>query len=395
MSKEKQVLSSTSLIRSYNVVSVLQTLYREGVCSRTKLAEVTKMSPATITRITGELLAQGIITEHGIGESSGGRRPVYLKLNYDKLYIIGIQIRRDQVALGLSDLKGNLMNKTSYSPYSLEPNTLVRELVQEFKSLLQNAKINKEHLLGVGVAISGIVDSNNGVLLQSVNLGWRNVKIAEILEQQLDVPVVVENDANAAALAELWFGGAQNVSNFLYLKTSAGVGAGIIYDRKLLTGPRGMAGEIGHIPLQKNGRPCRCGQRGCLETYLYLPDVLKRYQLEAGQAIKDCFELYTRSRSGDPVANQILEELVDTLSVAVSLSGGLLDLEMVVIGGIWADFKELLIDRLERHFQKILERTGLNKKFSVICSSLGEDSDLLGAVGIFTQKWLTPPILTA
>ncbi|NLW56036.1 MAG: ROK family transcriptional regulator [Firmicutes bacterium] len=392
MSKEKRVLNSTSLIRSFNVVSVLQTIYREGACSRTKLAEITKMSPATITRITSELLEQGIITEHGIGQSNGGRRPVFLKLSYDKLYIIGIQIRRDQVALGLSDLKGKLMSKSAYSPYSLEPNTLVRELVQEFNSLLEKAKVKKEHILGVGVAISGIVDSNRGVLLQSVNLGWRDVKIAEILEDNLDFPVVVENDANAAALAELWFGGAQKASNFLYLKTSAGVGAGIVYDRKLLTGPRGMAGEIGHIPLQKNGRPCRCGQRGCLETYLYLPDVLKRYQMETGQEIKDCFELFNKARSGDPVANQILEELVDTLSMAVSLSGGLLDLDMVVIGGIWANFKELLIDRLERHFQTVLARTGLHKKFSVICSTLGEDSDLLGAVGIFTQKWLTPPI---
>ena len=392
MEKERRGLSSTSLIRSYNVVSVLQTLYREGACSRTRLAKVTKMSPATITRIVGELLAQGIIAEHGIGESNGGRKPILLKLSYEKLFIIGIQIRRDQVALGLADLKGKLMRKTSYSPYSLEPDTLIRELVQEFQNLLQNANVKKEHILGVGVAISGIVESERGILIQSVNLGWRDVHIAEMLEKQLDFPVVVENDANAAALAELWFGNAKNVSNFLLLKTSAGVGAGIIYNRKLLTGPRGMAGEIGHIPLQKNGPPCRCGQKGCLETYLYFPDVLKRYQSETGEAIKDWFELYTKILNHDPVACKILEELAETMSIAVSLSGGLLDLDMVVISGVWANFKELLINRLEQNFQTILELSGLKKKFSVLCSTLGEDSDLLGAVGLFTQKWFTPPI---
>ncbi|HBR34638.1 MAG TPA: hypothetical protein DD734_08390 [Firmicutes bacterium] len=392
MSKDRKGLNSTSLIRSYNVVSVLQTIYREGACSRTKLAEMTKMSPATVTRIISELLAQGIITEHGIGESSGGRKPILLKLSYDKLYIAGIQIRRDQVALGISDLKGTLMCKNSYSPFSLEPDALLRELVQEFESLVQKSKVKKEHLLGVGVAISGIVESEHGILLQSINLGWRDVNIAEILESDLDFPIVVENDANAAALAELWFGGAKEVRNFLFLKTSAGVGAGIIYDRKLLTGPRGMAGEIGHIPLHKNGRPCRCGQQGCLETYLYLPDVLKRYQAEAGKELQDCADLYTEADHGDPVAAAILEEVVETLSIAVSLGGGLLDLDMVVIGGEWANGSELLIKRLEHHFKLVLERSGLKKNFAVTYSSLGEDSDLLGAVGLFTQKWFSLPI---
>ena len=392
MSKDRKGLNSTSLIRSYNVVSVLQTIYREGACSRTKLAEMTKMSPATVTRIISELLAQGIITEHGIGESSGGRKPILLKLSYDKLYIAGIQIRRDQVALGISDLKGTLMCKNSYSPFSLEPDALLRELVQEFESLVQKSKVKKEHLLGVGVAISGIVESEHGILLQSINLGWRDVNIAEILESDLDFPIVVENDANAAALAELWFGGAKDVRNFLFLKTSAGVGAGIIYDRKLLTGPRGMAGEIGHIPLHKNGRPCRCGQQGCLETYLYLPDVLKRYQAEAGKELRDCADLYTEADHGDPVAAAILEEVVETLSIAVSLGGGLLDLDMVVIGGEWANGSELLIKRLEHHFKLVLERSGLKKNFAVTYSSLGEDSDLLGAVGLFTQKWFSLPI---
>ena len=118
MRNERPGLSSTSLIRSYNVVSVLQALYREGACSRTRLAKLTKMSPATITRIVGELLAQGIITEHGVGESIGGRKPILLELNYEKLFIVGIQIRRDQIALGLADLKGKLMRKTSYSLFA-------------------------------------------------------------------------------------------------------------------------------------------------------------------------------------------------------------------------------------------------------------------------------------
>ena len=114
--------------------------------------------------------------------------------------------------------------------------------------------------------------------------------------------------------------------------------------------------------------------------------------MESGEEINDCFEFYAKASNQDPEATLIFEELVGALSIAVSLSGGILDLDMVVIGGVWANFKEALIERLEDNFQTILERNGLKKPFSVISSTLGEDSDLLGAVGLVTNQWFTPSI---
>ncbi len=391
MRGRKRVLSSTHLIRSFNAISVLQTLYQKGSASRTRLAEVTKMSPATITRIIAELLEQGLIVEERVGESNGGRRPVIFKLNYDKLFVAGVQVLRDRVAVALSDIKGVLIVKKVFRQYSLEPDSLVEEIATEFQLLLETGKINREHILGVGLAISGII-GEKGVLLRSVNLGWRDVKVGELLEQALGIQVFVENDANAAALAEIWFGGAKDVSSIMYIKTATGVGAGIIYNRTLLTGTKGMAGEIGHIPLMEGGRQCRCGQSGCLETYLYLPDVLKRFEQETGEKIENEDLFFEKASSGHPAALRLVSEAAETLAITISFAEVLLDMEMVVIGGVWGALKGNFWDKIEQRLQEVMERGGLNKKVLLRGSTLGEDSDLLGAVGLVINEWFTPPI---
>ncbi len=391
MRGRKRVLSSTHLIRSFNAISVLQTLYQKGSASRTRLAEVTKMSPATITRIIAELLEQGLIVEERVGESNGGRRPVIFKLNYDKLFVAGVQVLRDRVAVALSDIKGVLIVKKVFRQYSLEPDSLVEEIATEFQLLLETGKINREHILGVGLAISGII-GEKGVLLRSVNLGWRDVKVGELLEQALGIQVFVENDANAAALAEIWFGGAKDVSSIMYIKTATGVGAGIIYNRTLLTGTKGMAGEIGHIPLMEGGRQCRCGQSGCLETYLYLPDVLKRFEQETGEKIENEDLFFEKASSGHPAALRLVSEAAETLAITISFAEVLLDMEMVVIGGVWGALKGNFWDKIEQKLQEVMERGGLNKKVLLRGSTLGEDSDLLGAVGLVINEWFTPPI---
>lgn len=392
MHSHKLGLNSTRLIRSFNAASVLQTLYKEGSVSRARLTELTQMSPATITRIIAELIEQRVIVEERIGESNGGRRPIILRLNYDQLFVVGVQILRDRVALAISDIKGKMIVKKIFQQYSLEPDALFTELAGELESLIQSSRIDREYILGVGLAIAGIVDGENGVLLRSVNLGWREVKVAETLENLIDIPVFIENDANAAALAEMWFGGAREISSMMYIKTASGVGAGIIYERNLLTGSRRMAGEIGHIPLITNGRLCRCGQRGCLETYLYLPDVMRRYQEMTGARLENDRQIFTEALQGQPAAKLMEEEAIEALSIAISWAEIILDLEMVVIGGVWGGLGEGFLSQIEVKLQSVLERSGMNKQVVIKGSELGEDSDLLGAVGLVTNEWFTPPI---
>jgi N-acetylglucosamine repressor len=389
---QRRGLNSTRLIRSFNAKSVLQILYKEGSATRTRLAKVTKMSPATITRIMEKLIAQKIIIEESVGESTGGRRPIIFRLNYNRLFVAGVRIFRDQVALAVSDLKGKLLAKRVFQQYSLEPNTLFAELTTEFNRLLVDSKIDRGQILGIGVAITGIVDSAKGILIRSANLGWRDVKVAELLEHSLGLPVLIENDANAAALAEFWFGGAKDVASMIYIKTAAGVGAGIIYNHELLTGVKGMAGEIGHIPMIPDGHPCRCGQNGCLETYLYLPDVLKRYRQETGEPLEDGAQFFAKYAERQPTAVKLTDEAASALAITISFAEVLLDVEMVVIGDVWGSLGSEFINKVERKLGSIFENNGLNKTVITIGSQLGEETDLRGAVGLVINEWFTPPI---
>jgi N-acetylglucosamine repressor len=392
MRRLRRSLSSTRLIRSYNAVSVLRTMYREGACSKAQIAELTSMSPATVTRIVSELLDQGLVTEDKIAESTGGRKPVIFRLNYEKLYIVGVELVRDRVALAICNLKGRILSKRSFRPYSLEPSDLVAEIAREFDHLLSFNEINKEHILGVGLAMSGIVDADAGRLLRSVNLGWRDVDISGEIENALGFPVVVDNDANAAALAEFWFGCAKDVSNFMYIKTDTGVGAGIMSEGRVMTGPRGMAGEIGHVPVVKGGRECACGQRGCLETYLYGQGLTRRYELKTGIHLEDSEDLFERARSGDPHAEELIDEGAEALVTVASLAANMADLDLIVIGGLWGTLGDGFLGNVERACNEIMERSGLARTLAVRGSALGEDSDILGAVATVINRWFTPPI---
>lgn len=392
---QTKVLNSTRLIRSANAVSVLRTLYAHGDLSRTRLAGLTKMSPATITRITAELTAKGLIAEVGREASQGGRKAILLHLNDRRICAGGLQILRDRVDLALADLRGEILVKRSFRPYSLEPPEMVREIAREFHLLLADSGTPGENVLGVGAAVTGIVDSAQGMLLRSTALGWRMVPVAGLLEEALGFPATVENDANAAALAEVWFGRGKDVSSLLFITTDRGVGMGIIQEGRLLGGARGMAGEIGHIPLSPDGHPCRCGQRGCLETYLFLPDVLRRYRELGGEETGDGGILFARARAGEPAATQVVEASARALGTVASFAAGLLDPDLIVIGGLWGRLAPDFLVQAGLYCREALAGGGLPSSAPLVGSGLGEDVDLRGAIGLVVNRWFTPPIAAA
>jgi len=392
MYRRKLSLSSTRLIRTFNAVSVLQTLYKEGSCSRARLTEVTKMSQATIARIVTELTDRGVIVEERVGESNGGRRPIIFRLNYEQLFTVGIQLLKERSSIVIGDIKGKILFKKVFHQTSLEPEKFIKELAREFELLLEGSQIDRENILGVGLAVSGIINRELGLLHKSINLGWYEVKIVELLEKTLGLPVFVENDANAGALAEIWFGGAKNVSSLLYLKAFRGVGVGIVFEGKLLSGVKGMSGEIAHYPLVDNGKPCRCGQHGCIESYLYMPDILQQYARESGINLDDDNELLVYAFDGEPLAEKYIEEISEILAKTITFVTLLLDIDLIIMGELWGKVGKQFAALITQKVEIMTKYSGLNKTILVKPSGLGVDSDLLGAIGLVIDEWFTPPI---
>lgn len=379
----------TAVLRSLNAAAILRTLHKEGACSRARLTRLTGMSAATVSRIVGQLIERGVVVEVRRGESTGGRRPVLLQIADAKLYAIGAQLQRDSVSCLLTDLRGQPLGRRVYPPFDLEPDGLIRELARQVAGLIHEANVDRRRILGVGVGVAGVVDSARGAVVRSVNLGWRSVPAAAMLERLLDLPVVVENDANAAAMAELWFGPAPRKDSLMFLKTQAGVGAGILVSGRLISGPRGMAGEIGHLTVVEGGHPCRCGEAGCLETYVNVQDVLDRYRQRTGAPV-DKEGFFGRARDGDPVAHRLVDEAAFALAHVVTYAGMLLDLDLVVIGGVWGRLGPEFLAAIEAHHQAAVRRTGLTKSMEVRGASLGDDAELLGAIGFVVDRWLGP-----
>ncbi|HHY09894.1 MAG TPA: ROK family transcriptional regulator [Firmicutes bacterium] len=382
-------ISSTRLIRTYNAATVLRTLYQYGSCSRSQLTKLTGMSPATITRIIAELMSQGIVLEGRTGKSTGGRRPVYVHIDYTKLYIISIKLLRDQRTVAVLDLRGQILHKKDLDPSDLDPEVLIASSIATANDLLKKYKINREHILGVGVAISGVVHHEAGLLVNSVNLGWENVPVAELLDEGLGLPIYVENDANASALAEFWFGHARDSTNSMYIKTETGAGVGLIIGKTLISGPQFLTGEIGHVPLIQNGQPCRCGQKGCLETYVYLGDVLKRYKKAAGSA-QTRAKFLSLVSEGEKAALEIVGETAQALALACAGWGILLDLDVITIGGLWGELKQEVVDYCQNYYTAVLDRTGIPREVKITGASFGHDNDLLGAAGLVIDRWFVP-----
>lgn len=268
--------------RGHNRALVLQSLYREGPQSRADLARATSLTPVTIGALVTDLIAEGLAVELGTRTASRVGKPATL-VGFDPgaAHIVSIDLSADKQLRGARlDLNGTILttrtlarrNRTGEAAYEL-----VEQLAKE---LVETAD---RPVLGIGVGSPGVVDAQ-GTVLDAPNLGWRDQHLADRLQQELDHPVHVVNDADAAALAEHSFGAAG--SNVLVVTVGQGVGAGILVNGSLLRGERFAAGEIGHVTVDERGAQCACGRIGCLETVLAEPQLRARTGPEGERALK-------------------------------------------------------------------------------------------------------------
>ncbi len=382
-------INSTRLVRTYNASTVLRTLYEHGHCSRSQLTELTGMSPATITRIISELMQQGVVLEGSHGKSTGGRRPIYLHIDHTKLYVASVKLLRDDCIVALLDLKGQILAKEQLQPESLSPEVLLGTVATSLRTMFASLAIKQEHIIGVGVAASGICHPVDGIVIRSLNLGWKDVPVSDMLGEDLGLPVMLENDANACALAELWLGNARETTNSMYIKTESGAGVGIISNQTLLTGSRFVTGEIGHVPLIPGGKLCRCGQRGCLEPYVYFKAVQERYHDATGQHLTHSgfIEL---ARGGNEFARYAVQEAASALALACAHWGIILDIEVITIGGVWGNFKHEIVEYCQEYYDAILEQSVIPSSVTILGSSFDDVADLLGAAGLVVSHWFTP-----
>nr|NIP83522.1 ROK family transcriptional regulator [Gemmatimonadota bacterium]NIQ59777.1 ROK family transcriptional regulator [Gemmatimonadota bacterium]NIU79983.1 ROK family protein [Gammaproteobacteria bacterium]NIX48433.1 ROK family protein [Gemmatimonadota bacterium]NIY12866.1 ROK family protein [Gemmatimonadota bacterium] len=320
----------------------LEFAWRQQRVSRAEIARALGLARSTVSDIVGTLLARGLLREGPEGPSRGGRRPVLLEFRDDAAAILGAELGASHVAVALTDLRGRVLAwRNRDHPVRTDPEGTVALMIELMDACRIEAGIGRGRLLGIGVAVPSPVNPSEPDRLPEVVLpAWRGHSGMERVRAHFDVPVLVDNDANLGAIAEQWWGAGRGVEDFTYIKVATGVGAGYVIRGEIYPGATSVAGEIGHLSMDPAGKPCVCGNRGCLATMIGTPalvehaaELLPEYPTSvlAGGPIS-IGSLLDAALADDPLASAVVEEAATRLGVAVAGVINLMNPAAVIVG---------------------------------------------------------------
>ncbi|NPV54472.1 MAG: ROK family protein [Firmicutes bacterium] len=383
-------------MKEYNKHAILRLVKEKGPVSCTEISRALNISRTTATVLANELCSSGLLKEIGYGESRGGRKPILFVFNPDYASVGSIELGATRMALALTDLNARVFAYDEGTIGEPDPGSLVEVLVTRMRSLLKQANIPEDQLLGLGVSVPGLVDSETGKLLKAVNLGWENVPLRSLLGQRLQVPIYILDKGDAGALGEKWFGAARQCDDFIYVTVGTGVGSGIISGGQLYRGARHAAGELGHITVVPNGPRCRCGNVGCVELYCSASAIARgaAAKSEPGSTLATkpdltCRDVYEAALGGDKCAIEAFREAGTFLGVACVTLVHLFNPAMLVFGGGVAQAGELILEPVRAVLKDRLMRTPLYD-VEVAKAGLGVNSGLIGAAAYVIQESLAP-----
>jgi glucokinase-like ROK family protein len=377
--------------------AVLRLIWQERRISRAEIARNAKLSRSTVSEIVNEILPMGLIAEIGEGPSRGGRPPIVLEFRDDACVILGVEMGATHVVVALIDLRGKVLSwKAREHPVRSDP-VGTRKLIAELcKDCLLASAVGDRPLVGIGVAVPCPVDPFGSHRLSTVVLPrWEGELGLEELAKHYDVPLMVDNDANLGALAEHWWGVGRGVDDIAYIKVATGIGSGHVIGGEIYRGATGVAGEIGHIAIDPQGKPCICGLRGCLVTLIGGQALLERAaelrseypQSKLAAGGHSVRELEDAALAGDPLALQVAQEAANYLGRAVASLLNLMNPSLVIVGGDLARLGDLLIHPLRDTVEK---RTLVSSVAAaqIRASELGFRSTAIGAATLVLKAAL-------
>jgi predicted NBD/HSP70 family sugar kinase len=370
------------------VDSNLRLIWKEQRISRAEISRRTGLSRSTVSETVDALLTTGLISEVGVGPSNGGRPPVVLEFRDDAYAILGVDMGAAHVTVVLTDLRGRVV-ATEHRHHAVRDDPAgTRAVIMELcdRCLAQWPRGNRR-LVGIGVAVPSPVEPNHPDHLSEVVLpAWRGSLGLDGLAERYGVPLMVDNDANLAALAERWWGAGRDVDNFAFIKVATGVGMGAVINGRIYRGATGIAGEIGHLSIDPNGLPCVCGLRGCLATLVGAPALVERARallaghpdgvLAGGELTVDSIE--DAALAGDALALQLVREAAENLGRAVAGLLNLMNPSLVILGGGLARLGDVLLEPLR---ETIRHRTLISSLVAceIRTSELGGQATAVGA----------------
>jgi predicted NBD/HSP70 family sugar kinase len=378
------------LLRDLNVTLVMELVRRAGAISRAELARQSQLSAPTVSTIAEKLLTRGILIEHSTAPSSGGRPPVLLSIDPKAGYVVGIKLRGDGLTTVVCDLDTQIVETQElHLPLVRDPTAAIHAIEVEVRRAIRNAHLPRSKVLGVGIGLSGIIDTDRGACNFSHLLQWRDVEIAEPIRRHLGMPIWVENDVNTLAVAEKWSGDANEARDFVVLTVGRGIGLGIVIDRALYRGANGAAGEFGHMIIEPSGPKCECGRFGCLEAIVG-EDALRRKVEESQGRSLSRGELLSLVAAGDVSTLEIVRNAGRKLGLALANMITLLNPEMLIICGEGTDFGP---DYLDPVVSSVREQTfaDVGRTLEIKIQRWGDEAWAVGAAALVLRESFSSP----
>jgi len=401
MAKNTFLGSNINLVKAHNLQAILLSFLHNKKISRVELAKQTSLSTTTITNLTAELLEEGIIEEE-VSDSPArqqrvGRPRTMLRLIPEARFSIGVHIGIGIFRVAVTDLRANFIhNKLSDFELDSSPEEVMQDIADLIEETILDSQIDRSKIIGVGVGASGLVDYDAGVNVLSPRLGWREVPIAQLLQNHINLPVSVDNNVRCMALGEAYFGIGKDVSVLAFVYGRIGVGAGFVVNGQVFRGSGAGAGEIGHtIMLNHNGGVCTCGNVGCLETLVservlinkaivlakQQPESLLGKYLDQTDESRTLGLIFEAACEGDDGAKGLITELATSLGVALSNLVNVLNPELIILGGMFAQGCDHILPVAEKTMRE-MAFGGLGEKVRMRVTSFGWRAGVTGAAAL-------------
>jgi predicted NBD/HSP70 family sugar kinase len=381
-------------VRRANLSAIARELHGRGALSRSELVARTGLTRSAIRGLISEFVAANLALETR-SEPDGlpGRPSPLVQPRREAAVVLALEIAVDSLAAAIVGLGGTTIEKLRIDlPRGHSSvDAVTRDLVR-LTGRLRHLPRLRPALLGVGVAIVGVVRRDDGQVSTAPNLGWRDVPLGARLTTALDVgvPTFIANDADLGALIELRRGAARGADDLLFIAGEVGVGGGIVVAGRPLTGVAGYAGEIGHISVNPAGRPCRCGSTGCWETEIGEEALLRRAGVPAEGGRRAVDQVIAAAAAGEHQALAAVDEVGRWLGIGIAGLVNVLNPRVVVLGGLFSKLAPLLIPRVEEELDRFaLAAPRANVR--VAAAQLGIDAPLLGAAELAFEPFLADP----
>ncbi len=342
--------------RAFNQQLVLRAIYDRSAISRAEVARVTGLTRTSVSSLVADLIRDGLVEEAGRGPSTGGKAPILVQVRAQGRHLIGLDLGESHFTGATVDLRGRIIKSVSVALEGRNGGEAVQAVIGLIEGLVNSNGASP--LLGIGIGAPGLIDSRTGMVRWAVNLDWTDLPLGQIVGDRFGVPVVVANDSQAAAVAELTFGPVPRPDNLIVVRVGRGIGAGIILDGQLHQGDGAGAGEIGHTifgttsatPGGPERLPCRCGRAGCLETVASMAAMITAAH-HAVPAITDEKSLIAAFKAGDESVRRIVLEAGRMLGVGIAALISSLNVNHVLLIGPAAHLGPEWLEAVRRQAQ--------------------------------------------